>query len=31
MCSYVLVKEMNVKDVYEINHIRIVEMKSSED
>ena len=31
MCSYVLVKEMNVIDVYEINHIKTVEMKSSEE
>ena len=28
MCSYVPVKEINVTDVYEINHIRTVEMKS---
>ena len=30
MCSYVRVKEMNVIDVYEINHIRTAEMKSNE-
>ena len=30
MCSYVPVKEMNVIDVYEINHIRTAEMKSNE-
>ena len=29
-CSYVGVKEMNVIDVYEINHIRTAEMKSNE-
>ena len=28
MCSYFSVKEMNVKVVYEINHIRTAEMKS---
>ena len=31
MCSYVLVKETNVIDVNEINHIKTVEMKSSEE
>ena len=31
MCSYVLMKEMNVMDVYEINHIRTAEMKSNEE
>ena len=31
MCSYVLVKEMNVIDVYETNHTRTAEMKSNED
>ena len=31
MYSYVPVKEMNVIDVYEINHIRTAEMKSSEE
>ena len=31
MCSYVPVKEMNVTDVYEINHISTAEMKSSEE
>ena len=31
MCSYVLMKEMNVIDVYEINHIKTAEMKSSEE
>ena len=31
MCSYVAAKEMNVIDVYEINHIRTVEMKSNEE
>ena len=31
MCSYVLVKETNVIDVYEINHIKTVEMKSREE
>ena len=30
MCSYVRVKEMNVIDVYEINHIRTAEMKLNE-
>ena len=30
MCSYVPVKEMNVIDVYEINHIRTAEMNSNE-
>ena len=30
MCSYVPVKEMNVIDVYDINHIRTAEMKSNE-
>ena len=30
MCSYVLVKEMNVIDVYEINQIKTAEMKSNE-
>ena len=30
MCSYVPVKEMNVIDIYEINHIRTAEMKSNE-
>ena len=30
MCSYVPVKEMNVIDVYEKNHIRTAEMKSNE-
>ena len=30
MCSYVPVKEMNVIDVYEINHMRPAEMKSNE-
>ena len=30
MCSYVPVKEMNVIDVYEINHIRTAEIKSNE-
>ena len=29
-CSYVRVKEMNVIDVCEINHIRTAEMKSNE-
>ena len=29
MCSYVPVKEMNVIDVYEINHMRTAEMKSN--
>ena len=31
MCSYVPVKEMNVTDVYEINHISTAEMESSEE
>ena len=31
MCSYVPVKEMNVTDVCEINHISTAEMKSSEE
>ena len=31
MCSYVPVKDMNVIDVYEINHIRTAEMKSNEE
>ena len=31
MCSYVLVEEMNVIDVYETNHTRTAEMKSNED
>ena len=31
MCSYVSVKEMNVIDVYEINHIRTAEMKSNKE
>ena len=31
MCSCVLVKEMNVIDVYETNHIRTAEMKSNEE
>ena len=31
MCSYVPVKEMNVIDVYEINHRRTAEMKSNEE
>ena len=31
MCSYVPVKEMNVIDVYEINHISTAEMKSNEE
>ena len=31
MCSFVAVKEMNVIYVYEINHIRTVEMKSNEE
>ena len=31
MCSYVPVKEMNVKGVYEINHMRTAEMKSNEE
>ena len=31
MCSYFPLKEMNVKDVYEINHIRTAEMKSNEE
>lgn len=31
MCLYVLVKETNVIDVYEINHIRTAEMKSGEE
>ena len=31
MCSYVPVKEMNVIDVYEINHMRTAEMKSNEE
>ena len=30
MCLYVPVKEMNVKDVHEINHIRTAGMKSNE-
>ena len=29
--SYVPVKEMNVTDVYEINHIGTADMKSSEE
>ena len=31
MCSYVLVKETNVVDVYEINHTKTAEMKLSEE
>ena len=31
MSSYVPVKEMNVIDLYEINHIRTAEMKSIEE
>ena len=31
MSSYVPVKEMNVIDLYEINHIRTAEMKSNEE
>ena len=31
MCSYVPVKEMNVIDVYEINHMRTAEVKSNEE
>ena len=31
MCPYVPVKEMNVIDVYEINHMRTAEMKSNEE
>ena len=31
MCSYVPMKEMNVIDVYEINHMRTAEMKSNEE
>ena len=31
MCSYVPVKEMNVIDVYEINHIKTAELKSNEE
>ena len=31
MCSYVPVKEMNVIDGYEINHMRTAEMKSNEE
>ena len=31
MYSYIPVKKMNVIDVYEINHIRTAEMKSSEE
>ena len=31
MCSYVPVKEMNVNNVKEINHIRTAEMKSNEE
>ena len=31
MCSYVLVKETNVVDVYEINHIKTAEIKLSEE
>ena len=30
-CSYVPVKEMNVIDVYEINHSRTAELKSNEE
>ena len=32
MCSYVPVKEMNLKDVYEINHISpaVIDQKYSE-
>ena len=31
MSLYVPVKEINVVDVYEINHIRAAEMKSNEE
>ena len=31
MCLYVPVKEMNLKDVYEINHIGTAEMKTNEE
>ena len=31
MSSHVPVKEMNVIDLYEINHIRTAEMKSNEE
>ena len=31
MCSYVPVKEMNLKDVYEINHIGTAEIKTNEE
>ena len=31
MCSYVLVKETNVIDVYEINHIKTEDTKSNEE
>ena len=31
LCSYVLVKEMNVTDVHEINHIRNAQIKSNEE
>ena len=31
MSSYVPVKEMNVIDLYEINHIRTAEMKSNQE
>ena len=30
-CSYVSVREINVIDVYEINHIRTAEVKSIEE
>ena len=31
MCSYVPVKDINLKDVYEINHIGTAEMKTNEE
>ena len=31
MCSYVPLKEMNLKDVYEIKHIGTAEMKTNEE
>ena len=31
MCSYVPVKEMNLKDVYERNHIGTAEIKTNEE
>lgn len=31
MCSYVPLKEMNVTDEYEMNHIRSAEMKADEE